>query len=66
MLIPKKEIVRHFLNLRQINLITFTNKIISKVIHRRKEKAFHKIISNNQIGFMHEGQKYCKDWLDGL
>lgn len=53
-LIPKKKTVSKFSDLRPINLSTFMNKIISKVIHERIVKVLPRIISNNQRGFMNE------------
>lgn len=51
-LIPKKEVLKNFNDLRPIILRTFMNKIISKVIQGRMDKVLHKIISTNQTGFM--------------
>lgn len=51
-LIPKKEVVWSFNDLRPISLSSFINKIISKVIQGRIQKVLHKIISPNQTGFM--------------
>lgn len=51
-LIPKKEVVKSFDDLRPISLSTFMNKVISKIIQGRIEKVLHKIISHNQTRFM--------------
>lgn len=61
-LIPKKEAVRGFNDLRPISLSTFMNKVISKVIQGRIEKVLHKIISPNQSGFV-KGRKISKNIL---
>lgn len=42
------EVVREFSDLRPISLSSFTNKIISRVIHGRLMKVLPKIISQNQ------------------
>ncbi|KAK6796405.1 hypothetical protein RDI58_004106 [Solanum bulbocastanum] len=49
-LIPKKEKVNKFVDLRPISLSSFANKILSKVLHERMVPAG--IISTNQSGFM--------------
>lgn len=51
-LIPKKEIVRGFTNMRPIILSSFANKIISQVIYGRISRVLSKIISQNQAGFV--------------
>jgi len=51
-LIPKKEEVKTFGDLRPISLSTFTNKIISRLMHERMVKVLPKIISLNQLGFV--------------
>lgn len=51
-LIPKKEQVSSFTDLRPIGLRTFINKVISKVIHGRLIEVLPVIISKNQTGFM--------------
>lgn len=50
-LVPKKEVVREFSDLRPISLSSFTNKIISRVIYGRLMKVLPKIISQNQSSF---------------
>lgn len=54
MLLPKKELVKNFLDLRPINLSTLTNKIISRVLHERIIMVLSNIISQNQVGFVKE------------
>lgn len=51
-LIPKKEKVNTFGDLRPISLSNFVNKIISRLIHERVVKVLPGIISNNQTGFV--------------
>lgn len=51
-LIPKKENVRGFNDLRPISLSTYINKVIFKIIQGRIEKVLHKIISINQTRFI--------------
>ncbi|MDV3181265.1 MAG: reverse transcriptase domain-containing protein, partial [Candidatus Phytoplasma australasiaticum] len=52
LLIPKKDGVKDFSDLRPINLSTFTNKLISRVVHGRLVKVMPKMISQNQSGFV--------------
>lgn len=61
-LIPKKEQVSSFTDLRPISLSTFINKVISKVIHGRLVKVLPNIISKNQAGFM-KGRSIAKNVL---
>lgn len=49
-LIPKKEIVKGFSNLKPISLSSFVNKIISRLVHGRLVQVLPKIISQNQQG----------------
>jgi len=51
-LLPKKEQVCNFTDLRPINLSTFANKIISRVLHERITRWLPLIISRNQLGFV--------------
>lgn len=46
-LIPKKEVITSFGDLRPISLSTFLNKVISKVIQKRINRVLHRIISPN-------------------
>jgi len=51
-LIPKKENVKTFVDLRPISLSTFANKIISRLLHGRMANCLPFIISRNQSGFV--------------
>lgn len=51
-LIPKKEVVDSFGDLRPISLSTFINKIISRLLHDRLVKVLPTIISQNQAAFV--------------
>ncbi|XP_060182292.1 uncharacterized protein LOC132611952 [Lycium barbarum] len=51
-LIPKKEQVQSFSDLKRISLNNFTNKIISRVLHERLVKLLPGLISENQSGFV--------------
>lgn len=51
-LIPKKESIKRMADLRLINLSTYINKVISKIIHERIMVYLPSIISENQSGFM--------------
>ncbi|XP_060170531.1 uncharacterized protein LOC132601468 [Lycium barbarum] len=51
-LIPKKEVINTFTDMRSISLSTFANKIISRVLHERIIPLLPGIISNTQIGFV--------------
>ncbi|KAK6791948.1 hypothetical protein RDI58_011029 [Solanum bulbocastanum] len=51
-LIPKKESIGTFGDLRPISLSTFVNKIISKVVQERMVIVLPEIISTNQTGFV--------------
>lgn len=51
-LIPKKEEVKDFFDIRPISLSTFANKIISKVLHERLINVLPDLISKNQTGFV--------------
>lgn len=51
-LMPKKEVVKGFSDLRLIKLSSFTNKLISRVIHGRIIAFLPKIISQNLFGFV--------------
>lgn len=51
-LIPKREVIKGFVDLRLISLSSFINKIISRVIHDRLVQTLPKIISHNQLGFV--------------
>ncbi|WMV24639.1 hypothetical protein MTR67_018024 [Solanum verrucosum] len=51
-LLPKKETVKHFSDLRPISLSTFMNKILSRLIHERMVMVLPKLISPTQSGFV--------------
>lgn len=51
-LIPKREIIKGFSDLRPISLSSFVNKVISRVIHRRLVKVLPKLISQNETRFI--------------
>ncbi|KAH0692608.1 hypothetical protein KY285_019705 [Solanum tuberosum] len=51
-LIPKKDVIDNFGDLRPISLSTFANKIISRLIHERLSTVLPRIISVNQTGFV--------------
>lgn len=51
-LIPKKEIVKTFGDLRPIRLSTFANKIILRVLHERIVDLIPSIITPNQSDFV--------------
>lgn len=44
-LLPKKEKVKAFSDLRPISLSTFINKVVSRVLHERVAKVLPSIIS---------------------
>ncbi|XP_060182797.1 uncharacterized protein LOC132612707 [Lycium barbarum] len=47
-LLPEKEVVQQFTDLRPMSLSNFVNKVISKVVHGRLDKILHEMISPNQ------------------
>lgn len=51
-LIPKKEVIQTFSDLRLISLRYFLNKVVSRVLHDKIEDIFPKLISQNQAGFV--------------
>ncbi|XP_060170652.1 uncharacterized protein LOC132601587 [Lycium barbarum] len=51
-LLPKKEIINNFSDLRPMRLSNFINMIITRVIHDRLESILHSLISQNQSGFV--------------
>lgn len=51
-LLPKKEIIQTFSDLRPISLSNFINKVISRTLHDRLEGLLPRIISVNQSGFV--------------
>lgn len=63
-LIPKKEKVTKFIDLRPISLSTFSNKVISKIIHNRLDRQglLPTITSRNQPGCI-KGRSIAKNVL---
>lgn len=53
-LLPKKDNIQTFADLRPINLSNFINKVISIEVHGRIEKLLPQIISSNQLCFVKE------------
>lgn len=51
-LIPKKDVINSFSDLRPISLSNFINKVISRVIHGRVVGLLPYLISTNQSGFV--------------
>lgn len=51
-LLPKKEVVNTFLNLRPISFSNFMNKIFFKTIHKRVKGLLTNIVLEEQAGFM--------------
>lgn len=61
-LIPKKQVIHSFLDLRPISLSNFLNKIISRILHDRLDKILPKLISQNQSSFV-EGRNISENVL---
>ncbi|XP_060211916.1 uncharacterized protein LOC132639487 [Lycium barbarum] len=51
-LLPKKELIQSYSNLRPISLSNFFNKVMSRVVHDRLESVLPQLISINQAGFV--------------
>ncbi|XP_060200453.1 uncharacterized protein LOC132628704 [Lycium barbarum] len=51
-LLPKNNEVESFSDMRPISLSNFINKVISRVVHKKLEKALPRLISVNQSGFV--------------
>lgn len=51
-LLPKKERVQSFTNMRPISLSNFLNNVISRIIHNKLEILLPSIISQNLYGFV--------------
>ncbi|XP_060177905.1 uncharacterized protein LOC132607846 [Lycium barbarum] len=51
-LLPKKNVVDTFSDMRPISLSNFINKVISRVVHDRIDKLLTRVISSNQSGFV--------------
>ncbi|XP_060190458.1 uncharacterized protein LOC132619630 [Lycium barbarum] len=54
-LLPKKEMVNTFYDMRPISLSNFVNKIFSRLIHGRLVSKLSDIISLNRSGFVKDG-----------
>ncbi|XP_059310556.1 uncharacterized protein LOC132061893 [Lycium ferocissimum] len=52
LLLPKKNVVESFSNMRPISLSNFINKVIARVVHDRLDKLLTRVISPNQSGFV--------------
>lgn len=61
-LIPKKENVQNFSDLRPISLSTFANKILSRVLHERLTTILLGLISTNQTRFV-KGRSIVENFL---
>lgn len=59
-MILKKKIVSRFSDLRPINLSTFVNKVIFRVIHGRLIEFLPRVISKNQSEFI-KGRSIAKN-----
>lgn len=62
MLLPKKELPRTFSNLRTFSWSSFSNKVISRVIHDRMVKVLSRLISQTQSGFV-KGRSIIENML---
>ncbi|XP_060210670.1 uncharacterized protein LOC132637628 [Lycium barbarum] len=51
-LLPKKELIQSYLDLRPISLSNFINKVMSRVVHDRLESVLPQLISINQASFV--------------
>ncbi|XP_060182430.1 uncharacterized protein LOC132612110 [Lycium barbarum] len=51
-LLPKKNVVEAFYDMRPISLSNFIYKVISRVVHDRLDKLLTRVISPNQFGFV--------------
>ena len=56
MLIPKKQTVEDFKDLRPISLVGGLYKILAKVLANRIKRVFDKVISKSQNAFVKDGQ----------
>ncbi|XP_060170771.1 uncharacterized protein LOC132601723 [Lycium barbarum] len=62
-LLPKKNEVESYSDMRPISLSNFINKVISRVVHNKLEKALPRLISTNQSGFV-KGRNIIENvWL---
>ncbi|XP_060195028.1 uncharacterized protein LOC132624239 [Lycium barbarum] len=51
-LLPKKNVVESFSDVRPISLSNFINKVISRVVHDKLDRLLPAVISSNQSGFV--------------
>ncbi|XP_059292522.1 uncharacterized protein LOC132045978, partial [Lycium ferocissimum] len=51
-LLPKKQDVQTYADMRSISLSNFINKVISRVVHGRLEGILPRLVSPNQFGFL--------------
>jgi len=51
-LIPNKDFVQSYTDMRPISLSNFLNKVISRIVHDRLESVLPSTISKNQSGFL--------------
>ncbi|XP_060181254.1 uncharacterized protein LOC132610870 [Lycium barbarum] len=51
-LLPKKNVVETFSNMRPISLSNFVSKVISRVVHDRLDRLLPAVISSNKSGFV--------------
>ncbi|XP_060177788.1 uncharacterized protein LOC132607726 [Lycium barbarum] len=61
-LLPKKEIIKTFSDLRLISLSNFINKVFSRLLHDKLEVILPSLISPNQSGFV-KGRNIIKNVL---
>ncbi|XP_059295493.1 uncharacterized protein LOC132048825 [Lycium ferocissimum] len=61
-LLPKKNVVESFSNMRPIGLSNFIDKVISRVVHDRLDRLLPAVISSNQSGFV-KGRNIIENML---
>ncbi|KAH0748476.1 hypothetical protein KY290_027708 [Solanum tuberosum] len=61
-LIPNKDFVQSFTDMRPISLSNFLNKVISRIVHDRLESVLPSTISKNQSGFL-KGRNISENFL---
>ncbi|XP_060190651.1 uncharacterized protein LOC132619914 [Lycium barbarum] len=61
-LLPKKQDVQTYADMRPISLSNFINKVISKIVHGRLEGFFPRLVSLNQSGFV-KGRRIIENVL---
>lgn len=62
MLLPKKDSVNTFADMRPISLSNFVNKIFSRVMHERMIAILPSLISSSQTGFV-KGRRLIENVL---